>query len=230
MDEIDLPRPDWCEVLVEIHAASINPVDAKYRTAGPKGGPKFTGSGFAGVISRREGHWFRGGSLVNYTVVPTHLLLPLPDDVSFAGSGDRTRWCPRLASVRPRGNGRRRSRRRRSRRRDARFGRGPPGRSTTGRPRDSAPTPSSITPGTISPRPSGSRPAASTSYSITCRGLPRDQCRDGDVQWPCNRHRGQLGYDPGYVDGTVEGTPSTDVSISNLARRPDTPNIGSLAR
>ena len=101
LDEIDRPEPGPGEVLVEIRAASVNPVDAIVRAAGPGDRPKTTGSDLAGVVSAvgrnadeyAEGDRvfatglhtgrFAGGSFADYATAPTDLLAPLPDAVSF---------------------------------------------------------------------------------------------------------------------------------------------------
>ncbi len=101
LEEVDRPEPDRGEVLVEIRAASVNPVDAKFRQAGLPRLPKTTGSDLAGVVAAvgegvdayAEGDRvfatglhtgrFAGGSFADHATVPTDLLAPLPDAVSF---------------------------------------------------------------------------------------------------------------------------------------------------
>ncbi len=101
LEEIDRPEPAPGELLVEIRAASVNPVDAKLRAAHAPSEPKTTGSDLAGVVSavgeRVDGYEvgervfatglhtdrFTGGSFADYAVVPTDLLAPIPDSVSF---------------------------------------------------------------------------------------------------------------------------------------------------
>ncbi|ADD07330.1 NADPH:quinone reductase (plasmid) [Natrialba magadii ATCC 43099] len=99
--ETERPDPAREEVLVEIRAASVNPVDAKIRQSGPGRLPKTTGSDLAGVVAAvgdgvsdydvgdrvfatglHTGR-FSGGSFAEFATVPTDLLAPLPDDVSF---------------------------------------------------------------------------------------------------------------------------------------------------
>lgn len=99
----DVPRPDPNpgEVLVEIRAASVNPVDAKLRAANHSRRPKTTGSDLAGTVAAvgdsvngyEEGDRvfatglhtgrFAGGSFADYAVVPTDLLARLPAEVTF---------------------------------------------------------------------------------------------------------------------------------------------------
>lgn len=100
-DEVERPEPRQHEILVEIRAASVNPVDAILRETGPGSTPKTTGSDLAGVVhsvgdavnAYEAGdrvfatglHTDRvaGGSFAEYAVVPTDLIAPLPDAVSF---------------------------------------------------------------------------------------------------------------------------------------------------
>lgn len=100
-ESIDRPDPGPDEVLVEVRAASVNPVDAKLRAARQPDGPKTTGSDLAGVvvevgdgIGRFEAgdrvfatglHTarFSGGSFAEFAAVPTDLLAHLPEAVSF---------------------------------------------------------------------------------------------------------------------------------------------------
>ena len=101
LEEVERPNPGRGEVLVEIEAASVNPVDAKFRAAGLPRLPKTTGSDLAGtVVAVGEGvdgyaegdrvfatglHTgrFAGGSFADYAAVPTDLLAHLPEGVSF---------------------------------------------------------------------------------------------------------------------------------------------------
>ena len=100
-ESIDTPEPGHGEVLVEVRAASVNPVDAKIREGVDPGGPKTTGSDLAGVVVEvgdgvttfeagdrvfatglHTGR-FSGGSFAEMATVPTDLLAELSDDVSF---------------------------------------------------------------------------------------------------------------------------------------------------
>lgn len=100
-ESIDEPRPDPGEVLVEIRAASVNPVDAKLRAVRDPQSPKTTGSDLAGVVREvgagvagyevgdrvfatgLHSDRFTGGSFAEMAAVPTDLLAPLPDALSF---------------------------------------------------------------------------------------------------------------------------------------------------
>lgn len=100
-EQIDDPAPAADEVLVEIRAASVNPVDAKRRAAVTPPSPKTTGSDLAGVVvdtgdrvteyepgdrvfaTGLHTERFTGGSFAELAAVPTDLLAHLPDTVSF---------------------------------------------------------------------------------------------------------------------------------------------------
>lgn len=101
VEEIDRPDPAPGDVLVEVRAASVNPVDAKLRARGIPPMPKTTGSDLAGVVvavgegvtAYDEGDrvvatglhtsHVAGGSFAEFAAVPTDLLAPLPAGVSF---------------------------------------------------------------------------------------------------------------------------------------------------
>lgn len=101
LEEVDRPEPARGEVLVEIRAASVNPIDTILRAQGAPRLPKTTGSDLAGTVAAvGEGvtdydgddrvfatglHTgrFAGGSFADYAAVPTDLLAPLPEAVSF---------------------------------------------------------------------------------------------------------------------------------------------------
>jgi NADPH2:quinone reductase len=101
LESIDRPSPGPGEVLVEIEAAAVNPVDAKFRAWSDPEHPKTTGSDLAGeVVAVGEGvtgfdlgdrvfatglHTarFDGGSFAEFAAVPTDLLAQLPPEVSF---------------------------------------------------------------------------------------------------------------------------------------------------
>ncbi|MXR53028.1 zinc-binding dehydrogenase [Halovenus sp. WSH3] len=101
VEDCERPEPAHDEVLVEMRAASINPIDAILREQGAPRLPKTTGSDIAGVVAaagadvdnHEEGDRvfatglhvgrFGGGSFADFAVVPTDLLAPLPDGVDF---------------------------------------------------------------------------------------------------------------------------------------------------
>lgn len=101
IEEVNRPEPNSDEVLIEMRAASVNPIDAKLRASGHSRRPKTTGSDLAGIVTSigdsvggyekgdrvfttglHTGR-FSGGSFADYVVVPTDLLAPLPDGVTF---------------------------------------------------------------------------------------------------------------------------------------------------
>lgn len=102
VDEIDRPQPEKGEILVEVRAASINPVDAKRRRAGAGRLPKTTGSDFAGVVASvgagverfsvgdrvfgtgLHADRFQQGSFAEFVAVPQDIVAELPDGVSFS--------------------------------------------------------------------------------------------------------------------------------------------------
>ncbi|MEF8778536.1 MAG: NADPH:quinone reductase [Natronomonas sp.] len=100
-ESIDRPEPEHGDVLVDIEAAAVNPVDAKIRAGSDPKSPKTTGSDLAGVVTEvgdgvtefetgdrvfatglHTGR-FTGGSFAEMATVPTDLLAHLPDAVSF---------------------------------------------------------------------------------------------------------------------------------------------------
>jgi NADPH:quinone reductase-like Zn-dependent oxidoreductase len=101
LEEVERPDPGPGEVLVEVEAASVNPVDAKFRAWGVPSMPKTTGSDFAGTVAAAGAGTdyaagdrvfgtglhtdrFSGGSFADYAVAPTDLLAALPESVTFA--------------------------------------------------------------------------------------------------------------------------------------------------
>ncbi len=100
-ESIDEPEPGHGEVLVEIEAAAVNPVDAKIRAGVDPESPKTTGSDLAGVVAEvgngvteyevgdrvfatgLHTDRFTGGSFAEMAVVPTDLLAHLPEGVGF---------------------------------------------------------------------------------------------------------------------------------------------------
>lgn len=106
IDEIDRPTTAAGEILIEVRAASVNPVDAKRRQWGAGILPKTTGSDFAGVVAEvgpsvdeyavgdrvfgtgLHAQRFQQGSFADYVSVPLDTVAPLPDSVSFTtGAG-----------------------------------------------------------------------------------------------------------------------------------------------
>jgi len=101
VEECERPEPERDEVLVEMRAASINPIDAIFRKQGAPRLPKTSGSDIAGLVAAvgadvenyEEGDRvfatglhvgrFAGGSFADFATVPTDLLAPLPDSVDF---------------------------------------------------------------------------------------------------------------------------------------------------
>jgi NADPH:quinone reductase len=99
------PRPD--EVLVRIHAAGVNPVDAQNRADGAWAGitpPVIPGYDFSGVveaIGERVSNWAPGddvfgapavrgtgwGSYAEYIVVPAELVVAKPNRLSHVEAG-----------------------------------------------------------------------------------------------------------------------------------------------
>lgn len=102
LDDISRPTPSADEVLLDVHAASINPIDTYVRegTAGTGNLPRIIGSDVAGVVSEigadvkefepgdRVYATCRGisdnGTLAEACTVPTSVLAHLPDSIAFA--------------------------------------------------------------------------------------------------------------------------------------------------
>lgn len=100
-ESIDRPDPGHTDVLVEVRAASVNPIDAKHRAGHDPTAPKTSGSDLAGTVvavgdgvtEYEEGdrvfatglhtNRFTGGSFAEMAVVPLDLLAPLPEQISF---------------------------------------------------------------------------------------------------------------------------------------------------
>jgi NADPH:quinone reductase-like Zn-dependent oxidoreductase len=101
IDTIDRPSVARDEILVSIEAASPNPTDAKRRARGVGPLPKTVGSDFAGVVEETGSKItefspgdrvcgtglhttrFQQGSFADYVSVPTDIVAPLPDGVTF---------------------------------------------------------------------------------------------------------------------------------------------------
>jgi NADPH2:quinone reductase len=105
VDDIDRPEPANHEVLVEIRAAGVNPVDTYFREGSyePFELPMTPGGDFAGEVVETgesadgftEGDRVYGtglgqnhhGSYAEYATVPTDRLVHLPEGVDFAAAG-----------------------------------------------------------------------------------------------------------------------------------------------
>jgi NADPH:quinone reductase-like Zn-dependent oxidoreductase len=65
LEEVDDPEPDEGQVLVRVHAASVNPIDWKIRSgARPPQLPKILGSDISGVIARSRSEQYAVGDEV----------------------------------------------------------------------------------------------------------------------------------------------------------------------
>ncbi|HET7325238.1 MAG TPA: NADPH:quinone reductase [Halococcus sp.] len=105
IDEIDTPEPASGEVLVEVRAAGVNPVDTYFREGSyePFELPMIPGGDFAGSVAGvgegveefTEGDRVYGtalgqnhqGSYAEYATVPTDRLVHLPEDVDMTAAG-----------------------------------------------------------------------------------------------------------------------------------------------
>ncbi|WP_411964167.1 NADPH:quinone reductase [Haloferax sp. YSMS24] len=106
VDDIDTPEPQADEVLVEVAAAGVNPVDTYFRTGEypPLGLPMIPGVDVAGTVSAvgpnvtdfEEGDAVVGtgignqqyyGSYTEFATVPTDRLAVLPDDADLVAAG-----------------------------------------------------------------------------------------------------------------------------------------------
>src|SRR2546430_1418920 len=62
LEQVDLPEPGDGEVLIEVHAASVNPIDWKYRRGlAPKQLPAVLGSDVSGTVARSRAQGFAEG-------------------------------------------------------------------------------------------------------------------------------------------------------------------------
>jgi NADPH:quinone reductase-like Zn-dependent oxidoreductase len=126
VEEIDRPSPKSDELLVEIRAASVNPVDVMFRTGqyGETSLPSIPGGDGAGVVTSvgRDVESFaegdrviisgmdraEGGTFAEYAAVPSKKLARLPEHVSFTEGGaignvGATAWTAltELATINP---------------------------------------------------------------------------------------------------------------------------------
>jgi NADPH2:quinone reductase len=101
IDEVERPEPDGSEVLVEVEAAAVNPVDTYFREGSyePGGLPWIPGSDVAGRVAAVGAdveayevgdHVFgtglgrvHPGTCAEYVAAPVDLLAALPEDVTF---------------------------------------------------------------------------------------------------------------------------------------------------
>jgi NADPH2:quinone reductase len=86
--DLPVPQPGPGEVLVKIEAIGVNFIDTYFRTGLYKApeSPVRLGSEAAGVVEgtgKRVAYAMARGSYAEYAAVPSQLLVPLPDDVSF---------------------------------------------------------------------------------------------------------------------------------------------------
>jgi NADPH2:quinone reductase len=86
--DVPVPQPGPGEVLVKIEAIGVNFIDVYFRTGLYKApeSPIKLGSEGAGVVEatgQRVAYAMSRGSYAEYAAVPEHLLVSLPDDVSF---------------------------------------------------------------------------------------------------------------------------------------------------
>jgi NADPH2:quinone reductase len=103
VDDVPTPDPGPGELLVRVHAASVNPIDTYVRegSVSPADGlPHVGGADMAGVVEAAGDDvdgvavgdrvfatglgLFEGGTYAEYVVAPAESLAPLPDSVSFA--------------------------------------------------------------------------------------------------------------------------------------------------
>jgi len=97
VDEVDRPAPDCSDVLVDVRAASVNPVDASFREGEyPTDLPATAGMDIAGVVAAagedvtaveagdRVCATGVGGAYADYALAPAGNVAVLPDAVSFA--------------------------------------------------------------------------------------------------------------------------------------------------
>lgn len=105
-EEIERPEPETDELLVEVHAAGVNPVDTYFRDGSypPVGLPFTPGVDFAGVVEETGagvegfetgdrvygtgiGNASYQGAYAEFATVPTDRVVHLPDDVDVTEAG-----------------------------------------------------------------------------------------------------------------------------------------------
>lgn len=100
VEEIDTPKPRKGEILVEVHAVGLNPVDYKTATGGNPNWsyPHILGLDVAGIVAEtgeEVNQWKKGdrvvyhgdltkkGGFAEYTVTTAHTVSRIPENVSF---------------------------------------------------------------------------------------------------------------------------------------------------
>ncbi|KAB2790337.1 NADP-dependent oxidoreductase [Brucella anthropi] len=104
LEDVDIPEPGPGEVLVRVHAASLNPLDVKLHIGSmhaffPLAFPYTLGTDFSGVVEKTgslashwragdrvvvESHPTRGGALAEFALADSNNLVRLPESISFA--------------------------------------------------------------------------------------------------------------------------------------------------
>ncbi len=94
LEEVDRPEPGQGELLIKAHAASINPIDTKYRRGIAEASlPKVLGNDVAGIVEASRSDDFAEGDQVfglsasgayaEYSTTPAALAARKPTDVTF---------------------------------------------------------------------------------------------------------------------------------------------------
>lgn len=115
VEDVERPEPGDGEVLIRIHAASVNPIDWKYRRGlSPKQLPAVLGSDISGTVelSRADGFADRdevfgfaaSGAYAEFARAPATLIANKPAGLSHEQGGGTARRCPHgvAGTVRPR--------------------------------------------------------------------------------------------------------------------------------